>query len=302
MAVFPFCNLQTDARGMELAEHGSALFPVSCYDEDLVQTPVAWHWHEDLEILVITEGTARIDTGTERLLLPRGQGFFINAGMLHSIHSSEDGPCALRSLVFHPRLAGGSADSIFWQNYIQPLVQNEGLKYVLLDGSLPWHPEAFQSFWTAWDACARETFGYEFQVRSSLSWLLFLLFSHRPADASPPSERIRRSTERTKQMIQYIQEHFSEEPTTAEIAASAGISESEALRCFRSTIGMPPVRYLKQYRVERAAALLSSSQYKISEIGSMCGFGDASYFTKLFREQKGCTPTQYRQKNLPDLR
>ena len=222
--------------------------------------------------------------------------------MLHSIHSSEDGPCALRSLVFHPRLAGGSADSIFWQNYIQPLIQNEGLKYVLLDGSLPWHPEAFQSFWTAWDACARETFGYEFQVRSSLSWLLFLLFSHRPADASPPSERIRRSTERTKQMIQYIQEHFSEEPTTAEIAASAGISESEALRCFRSTIGMPPVRYLKQYRVERAAALLSSSQYKISEIGSMCGFGDASYFTKLFREQKGCTPTQYRQKNLPDLR
>ena len=278
MAVFPFCSLQTDARGMELAEHGSALFPVSCYDEDLVQTPVAWHWHEDLEILVITEGTARIDTGTERLLLPRGQGLFINAGMLHSIHSSEGGPCALRSLVFHPRLAGGSADSIFWQNYIQPLVQNEGLKYVLLDGSLPWHPEAFQSFWTAWDACARETFGYEFQVRSSLSWLLFLLFSHRPADASPPSA------------------------TTAEIAASAGISESEALRCFRSTIGMPPVRYLRQYRVERAAALLSSSQYKISEIGSMCGFGDASYFTKLFREQKGCTPTQYRQKNLPDLR
>ena len=122
MAVFPFCSLQTDARGMELAEHGSALFPVSCYDEDLVQTPVAWHWHEDLEILVITEGTAQIDTGTERLLLPRGQGLFINAGMLHSIHSSEDGPCALRSLVFHPRLAGGSADSIFWQNYIQPLV------------------------------------------------------------------------------------------------------------------------------------------------------------------------------------
>ena len=94
MAVFPFCSLQTDARGMELAEHGSALFPVSCYDEDLVQTPVAWHWHEDLEILVITEGTARIDTGTERLLLPRGQGLFINAGMLHSIHSSEGGPCA----------------------------------------------------------------------------------------------------------------------------------------------------------------------------------------------------------------
>ena len=292
-----FCTVQTDQEGRELIPHGTALFPVSCYDEDLVQIPVAWHWHDDLEVIFITEGTALLCAGTDRFTLSSGQGFFINAGILHAIRDAGAGSCRLRSLVFHPRLAGGSPDSVFWQNYIRPLIQNEALEYVLLDGSLSWHQEALQNIRTAWEACSSELPGYEFLVRSSLSWLLFLLFSHRPADAASPSEKVLRDTERAKQMLQYIQEHFSEELTTAGIASSAGVSESEALRCFRSTIGIPPVRYLRQYRIQQAASLLVSDSRRISEIGTLCGFEDASYFTKIFREQKGCTPSEYRRKN-----
>ena len=42
-----FCAVQTDPQGKELTEHGTSLFPVSCHDEDLRLSPVAWHWHED---------------------------------------------------------------------------------------------------------------------------------------------------------------------------------------------------------------------------------------------------------------
>lgn len=151
-----FCAVQTDPQGKELTEHGTSLFPVSCHDEDLRLSPVAWHWHEDLEVLIITEGNALLSAGSDRFSLSQGQGFFINAGILHAVRAAGDSCCRLRSLVFHPRLIGGSLDSIFWQNYVHPLIQNETLKYTPLDGSLSWHREALQNVKDAWEACFLE--------------------------------------------------------------------------------------------------------------------------------------------------
>lgn len=49
----------TDEQGRELAAHGTPLFPVACYHDDLRETPVPWHWHEECEALVIEAGAAR---------------------------------------------------------------------------------------------------------------------------------------------------------------------------------------------------------------------------------------------------
>ena len=87
-----------------------------------------------------------------------------------------------------------------------------------------------------------------------------------------------------------------EEVTTASLAASAMISESECLRCFHKTIGLPPMQYLKQFRIQKAAELLISTEKKIGDIGAECGFLDTSYFTKVFRELRGCTPGEYRRR------
>ena len=94
-----FCAVQTDPQGKELTEHGTSLFPVSCHDEDLRLSPVAWHWHEDLEVLIITEGNALLSAGSDRFSLSQGQGFFINAGILHAVRAAGDSCCRLRSLL-----------------------------------------------------------------------------------------------------------------------------------------------------------------------------------------------------------
>ena len=96
-------------------------------------------------------------------------------------------------------------------------------------------------------------------------------------------------------MLRHIQRSFAEEITVADIARSALISESECLRCFRDTIGVPPIQYVKRYRVQRAAELLSATDRKIADIGAQCGFQDTSYFTRSFREIKGMTPGEYRR-------
>ena len=45
---------------------------------------------------------------------------------------------------------------------------------------------------------------------------------------------------------------------------------------------------------QKAAELLASGTMSVAEAGALCGFEDASYFTKTFREMKGCTPSAYR--------
>ena len=74
------------------------------------------------------------------------------------------------------------------------------------------------------------------------------------------------------------------------------ISVSEALRCFHNTIGLTPIQYLKNYRIQQAAAQLQNTDRKISEIGNACGFQEMSYFAKAFREIMGVTPSRYRKK------
>ena len=97
-----------------------------------------------------------------------------------------------------------------------------------------------------------------------------------------------------KLMMQYISEHFSEEITIADLAECAMISESECLRCFHNTIGTTPIQYVKQFRIHKAAALLGSTDLKVVDIGSLCGFQEMSYFAKSFKKVYGCTPTEYR--------
>ncbi len=50
------CRTTVDDSAREL-KHGTAAFPIACYHDDLQTEPVPWHWHEELEVLVVSEGT-----------------------------------------------------------------------------------------------------------------------------------------------------------------------------------------------------------------------------------------------------
>ena len=105
-----------------------------------------------------------------------------------------------------------------------------------------------------------------------------------------------RDSQRMKNMLQYIDEHYSDNITINEIAESVSLSVSECLRCFHRTIGTTPIQYLKSLRIKKAAELLTNTDLKIVDIGIICGFQDMSYFAKTFRNIYGCTPSKYREK------
>ncbi len=287
---------KVDEHGRELVEHGTPLFPIGCYHDNLQETEVPWHWHEELEAGIITEGESLVAIGTEKRVLKKGDGFFINSEVLHGAWAEGLESCRFHSMAFHARLVGAGMDSVFWQKYLQPLLGNASLKGVFFYSSVDWQREAMEAVEEAWQSCVQEPRGYEFQVRNALSRFLFLLHEHQGTAGNRLSDKALRDGERIKVMLQYIQEHYQEEISTTQIARSASISVSECLRCFRSMIGTTPIAYLKQLRVQKASGLLGTTDWKIAEIAAQCGFQEMSYFAKSFREIKGCTPSECRKR------
>ncbi len=296
MALSP-CNTATDPTGRELVKHGSVPFPIACYHDDLTRAEVPWHWHEEWEAAIITEGSALVCAGQEKRIIRAGEGFFINSGVLHGAWNAGSGSCRFHSLVFHPRLVGGSLDSVFYQSYCYPLLENPAGKWLLLTSQTVWQREILDDIESAWQEVRGEKPGYEFHVRACLSQVVFSLGRHLPEPRQETNGKALRDGERMKTMLSFIHNHYPEALTMESIAASAALSESECLRCFRNTIGTTPIQYVKQYRIQQAARLLLSTQDNISDVAAACGFQDASYFTKTFRELKGRTPSRYREES-----
>lgn len=291
------CNITIDQHGQELETHGTPAFPIACYDEDIFVNPVPWHWHEDLEAVVVTEGSLLLGCGSEQYVVHAGEGFFINSGVLHGCWAYQSSNCMIHSIVFHPKLVGGAPDSIFFQKYLHPLMENRISGSLLLSSNIPWQAEIVDYIEKTWQAVNQESAGYEFDVWHHLSKIILLLHNNLPSSNITAHPKAQRDMQRIKGMMQFIHEYYSEKITVAEIAQSVSISESECLRCFRNTVQLTPNQYLRQYRIQQAAKLLASTEEKISAIANTCGFDDLSFFAKTFRELTGVSPSQYRNRS-----
>ena len=75
-------KLSTDEFGRELTQHGSIDFPCAGYDESFSKFllgEVPWHWHEELEIVVVYEGSTRVEYIGGDMQVSVGEGILINS-------------------------------------------------------------------------------------------------------------------------------------------------------------------------------------------------------------------------------
>lgn len=94
--------------------------------------------------------------------------------------------------------------------------------------------------------------------------------------------------------IRYIQNHYSEPIRIDEIAQYVGLNRSYLSTLFKKHTGLSPLKYLQNFRVTRAAHLLSMTQLSIASIAFSCGYQEPESFHKIFRQFTGLSPSQYR--------
>ena len=97
-------------------------------------------------------------------------------------------------------------------------------------------------------------FGFEWAVRDNLSRIWFLIVQNKQELLEESIIKHDGNLDRVKTMLDFIHLNFQQSISIAEIAKSASISDRECWRCFQKNIGISPVQYLIQYRINVATA------------------------------------------------
>ena len=106
------------------SDYGTLDYPVNARYCDLQKSYmnwVRWHWHEEMEILIVDQGIAEESTDNATYLIKPGQGLIINQNVMHCIHSKEQNICTFHSLVFHPDFIFGHKSSHLQTQYLLPI-------------------------------------------------------------------------------------------------------------------------------------------------------------------------------------
>lgn len=281
----------------ELLDIGTPLFPCEAYDRDVrqyVTGEIPPHWHYEMEIFWLVQGSAHVSFMNSEYDLKSGEGYFINSNVLHGISCPSGNSCHYHSMVFDPCILSGISGSAYDVLYLRPFIEQGGSAWILRLDDDPNAKTIFELFKTAFDAWKNQKYGYEFIIRNSLSSIFLLLKEHLQ---EIPRRRSSQQELRMKQMLSWLEEHYMEQITISQLADNAGICVRECQRTFSSILHTTPMQYLLRRRVTAAAELLLSTNLPISQAGLCCGFDNPSYFARQFKKITGVTPGEYRNKN-----
>jgi two-component system response regulator YesN len=97
-----------------------------------------------------------------------------------------------------------------------------------------------------------------------------------------------------QKILDYVEKHYAEEISVPVIAGRIGFSPNYFSKVFREQAGIGFSEWLNHFRIEQAKKLLRNSSEKIADIAEMTGYQDYKYFTYVFRQQEGISPSVFR--------
>lgn len=288
--------MELTSQKREVKLHGTYGFPVYVGRKLISAYPTGsfpWHWHDEVEFTLAASGQMEYRINDSRYLLSAGQGLFCNSGALHS-GSMQEGDCDYISITVHPRLLSGFEGSVVGAKYVTPLVESRGLSSLLLTRDEPWQAGAIDDLYKVYELCSQRPEGYELLVQSIFMQIWAGLSAHYSGQVSRGQTDDPEKLRRLREILTFLHEHYADKITLEDIAAHVGLCKSECCRFFKRQMGTPLFDYLLDYRIGRSLRSLKSGS-SVAQAAEASGFGDPSYYAKVFRAHTGRSPSQYRK-------
>ena len=130
--------------------------------------------------------------------------------------------------------------------------------------------------------------GWQFSAKAHFMLVLSELsrsYTHLDAPTVQPLQQLGR-------VLCYLERHFRNPITLAELAHAGSMSRRTLTRTFRDAMGCSPVQYLLRVRIQHAVELLQEDGATISEVAAKTGFRDSNYFSRQFHKIMGHTPRE----------
>ena len=251
------------------------------------------HWHHAMEIIIPVENHYDVTINQQNFHLQPEEILFIPPRELHSIQAPERGArfVYLFDISFLSKLNGYAG---IMSMLTHPL-------YITKESYPALYREILQSFEVMKNDYFMNQEYSDFMVYSHFLKLCAILGQHHIQQLSLPDSsqtgKKREYVAKFLSIIEYIDAHYAENLSLEMIADASGFSKYHFSRLFKQYTGFTFCDYLNYRRIKQAEELLTKQDYSITEVAIRSGFTSISTFNRLFKQLKGCSPSEYRSKN-----
>lgn len=251
------------------------------------------HWHSALEIIVPMEGWYDITVGETTYHAVPGDIMIVPPGELHSLHAPESGNrfIFLFDLSAFSRLHGFASIQSILTN---PIHLTQGAYPYIYDDVYQILVQMRNEYFT------RSEFADLTIVSLLLNFFVKLGTNHIDNIDLFSKIRVHKQKEyvdKFNTVMDYIDSHYMEDLNLDDIAGSVGFSKYHFSRLFKQYTNYTFCSYICHRRIKVAEELLEQLDLSITEVALQSGFPSISTFNRLFKQAKGCTPSEYREKN-----
>lgn len=287
----------TTDRMREILQSREQDFPYTAMDADLSRYPgrcTPWHWHACFEFGVLAEGVLQLRTQKGARCVRAGEGYFINANVLHMNRAAHAGAGArICAQLFERSLIAGTG--LIGRRYVAPVENCVALETMVFSPEDAAGRAMLAELNAAFDAAERDDSGHELRVCAHLNAAWGMLIDMAGDLLREGAGSAGEESARMKAMLTYIHENYGKSVSVRQIAEAGGVCERECFRDFARMLDVTPMLYLARHRVGVAARALTETDAPVARIAEDCGFSDSSYFGKVFRQILGCTPGKFRK-------
>ena len=279
----------------EIVEYDTPYLPI-CTKQAVLSSfynrSASCHWHNDLEFILILNGSMNYFVDGENYTLQKGEGIFVNSNRLHYGYANENDDCNFLVLLISPSLL--VHNSHIENKYIRPVLQDHYTAAIVLREETAWQKEALQFTKNLYAICREQENGYELLALSQFELLFLILYKNTVAKYGLCVEQSK-DMMAIKHMLGYIQTHFSENISLQDIAVAGSVCRSKCCTLFRNSLQKTPIEYLTSYRIQKSIDFMTNDNLNITAISNACGFNSSSYFSETFKKIYGVSPTEYRK-------
>ncbi|AFH65744.1 helix-turn-helix domain-containing protein [Paenibacillus caseinilyticus] len=252
-----------------------------------------WHYHKEVEFLVVLEGQLGVQTKDDSCILGPGDVMLLGASQPHRTYKSE--PTAIRQVVFQVDLAQHFDQSTMpylstFSELTRPLGE---LNYIFRENAEA-RQEAFRLVMDIYEESQQKQRGYEMSISSSIKRLLLLLLRSDYRGVLGRTD----DTEllRLRPALDYVDRHLGEKIAVEDVCGLLNLSYHYFIKYFKKAMGLSFVDYVNYKRVKTAERLLLTRDLSIMEVGFEVGIPNMAQFYKLFKRHNQCSPKEFRQR------
>jgi len=258
------------------------------------------HWHNAVELVYAKKNGCEVNVNGRNIPVEESDILIIAGGDIHAFTADKVGRDGERILIQFdiPRLdCLNHIKNLVWTLACTRVISRKNNSFV--------HDEIEKNIRKILDEHERKDTAYEMAINARIFDILVALVRNflesaetdyiKETDNIKTNRKKITGLEKINKVFQYIEENYQEDITLHDVSKAVGFSKYYISRLFNNIAEKSFSSYLNSFRIKKAEKLIMNSSFTITEIAHSVGFNSTGTFYRVFRQIKGCSPSEYRK-------